>query len=136
MRPIWHLLASSVIVLGVFPVYGYWAFLAYISGFLIDADHYIYWVFKFKNFNLIENYKYCAKKDRPPVNDMIHIFHLLEFWVIVGVVGGIMWADYPFLIFPLAFGMTLHLVMDFVYGIITNPIQKRVISLIEFAKNE
>lgn len=135
MKPLAHFIASTLLFGMLFPVYGFWALLVYFSGFLIDADHYIYWIFKFKNFNLVENYIYHTKKNRVPLKNMLHIFHVIEFWVLAGLIAVLFYGRYEFAVFPLLMGSVVHLAMDFAWELYIPPKQKRAMSLIEWIAN-
>ena len=88
------------------------------SSVLIDFDHYLYYVFKIKTFNLKKAYnwfsqrkkkhKKLTKEQRKQFPTIPSIFHGVE-WIILFYVSGI------FIWNPLIFvslGMFLHLVTD------------------------
>ena len=113
MMPRTHLIVSLIISLIYFPFFGWWSFLAIVGGFLIDVDHYLEFIIKFKRrdlfkafFDAVEFYKgnNCQK-----YKDLLHIFHTFEFWILYIVLAII----YPFLL-PFVFSIFIHLIMDFI----------------------
>ena len=84
----------SLILLFFFPQIGFLGFITIIlSTFLIDADHYIYYVFKKDNLNIKKAYfwfikrtkkrKKLSKKERRKYKEDILIFHGIEFLVLL-----------------------------------------------------
>jgi|SRR3989338_2149015 len=101
-----HFIASCVLSILLFPTYGFSSFLVFISGFLIDIDHYFWYVLKFKEFNLKNSYVFHKERRQLSV-DRLHIFHVFEFWLLMLIL------DLIFYIPPLIMGLVIHLVMDF-----------------------
>jgi len=108
-----HFIVSVIISLVYFPFFGWWSFLAIVGGFLIDVDHYIEFVIKFRRkdlfnafFDAVEFYK---GNNCQNYKDLLHIFHTFEFWVLYIVLSLI----YPFLL-PFVFSIFVHLIMDFI----------------------
>ena|SRR3989344_2213826 len=115
MIPRTHFIVSLIISVIYFPFFGWWSFLAIVGGFLIDVDHYLEFIIRFKRkdlfnaffdaVNFYENGEDCGR-----YKDILHIFHTFEFWVLYIILGLI----FPFLL-PFVFSIFVHLGMDF-YG--------------------
>jgi len=129
MLPIYHFVASLILFIVVFPVYKYWSFLVFLGGFLIDVDHYLYDIFKFKSFSIKKSYWYHRKKDKKE-KDSLHIFHVWEFWLVMLILS-----FYNKLIFLITFSMFLHLLLDFIDLIFNmKGFENRAFSLIGWVK--
>ncbi len=140
MNVIIHLLTSIILSFVLFPFVGYHSLWAVVGGFLIDFDHYLYYIFAFKSLSLKKAYVYHDNIDKrkTKVNDILHIFHTIEFWlfmilvIILSYIYDIKFIFYMFLITLL--GMALHIILDFIHIFHNNTIQDRAISLIGWLK--
>lgn len=108
----------SIILLYIFPQIGiFGAGIILLSGFLIDADHYIFNIFKEKDLNLKNAYRWhlikgikmrkLSKEERGNYKNEILILHGFEPLIIILL--------FSFLWFPFIFifiGFTFHLVID------------------------
>ena len=97
MFPIIHFITSLVLMVILYPFFGYWSGAVFIGGFFIDVDHYLWWVMDKRNFSLIKGYRNMAeeaKKNKERFSqiierplylklDRLHIFHVWEFWVLM-----------------------------------------------------
>ena len=122
MLPKWHLFLGfifSLILFIIFPKIGIIGFvIIFFSSFLIDADHYIYYVFKKRDLSLKNAYswfiqkrkKYLAlsRKKRNEVYLEIHFLHGIEPLLILFVLG-IYVSEYFFYIL---IGFAFHLFLD------------------------
>lgn len=124
MLPKWHALFGfilAVVLIAFFNVTPVNACLVFLSSSLIDFDHYLYYVYRKRNFNLRKAYfsikklgKACSKlplKERKGIFVGYFIFHGLEVVVLLIVMG--------FLVTPyfyyISLGIFLHLIMDIFY---------------------
>lgn len=94
------------------------------SAVLIDFDHYLFYVWRKKDFSLKNAYKFYMNSKRPG-KPGIMIFHTIEFQLLVLLVS----FAFPWLIFVQA-GMLLHLSLD-IYDMILNN-DKRVFSFVKY----
>ncbi|MFH1591921.1 MAG: hypothetical protein ABIB47_00970 [Candidatus Woesearchaeota archaeon] len=108
MLPLIHLIPSLIVVGFLFPFYSYWSFTFLIGSFLIDVDHYLWYVFRFKSFNLKKAYIYSLPENKRE-KDSLHIFHVWEFWVLLGLLSFI--HKFIFIVFV---GVVFHIILDFV----------------------
>lgn len=100
----YHVLLSALVAAFLAPIYGWWILIAFFAGFLIDADHYIYYMFKFKKYNLITSYKYFMIHKR---NHLL-IFHTIEFNIILVLLALFVHKIFLFVLF----GTVPHIILD------------------------
>lgn len=120
MRILIHILTSIVLSFLLFPLFDYNALWIIFGGVLIDFDHYLYYVFKFKSLNLKKAYTYHAQIDerKIKVHDILHAFHTMEVFaliiliIILSYLYKINLVFYTFL--PILIGMVLHMILDFI----------------------
>ena len=113
----------SLILFLLFPKIGFFgAVVIFASSVLIDVDHYIYYVFKKKDFSLKRAYiwnveiskKFChlSKEQRKKFHKPFHFFHGIEILIVLFFLGII----YSFFFFILI-GFSFHLILDFFYEV-------------------
>lgn len=102
-----HFLISCILSILLFPLYGASSFLVFLSGFLIDIDHYIWYALKFRDLNLKNSYVFHKKRKQLIEIDRLHIFHVFEFWLLILIISLI------FYIPTIMIGLVIHLIMDF-----------------------
>jgi len=84
----------STILLFLFPQIGFLGFfLIILSTFFIDTDHYLFYVYKKKDLNLKNAYKWfvkgfkkrivLSKKEKTKYKYEVLIFHGVEFWIVL-----------------------------------------------------
>lgn len=130
MFPKHHLILGiflSLILLLLFPGLGFLGvLLIFLSSFLIDVDHYLYYVYNQRDWSLKRAYKWFIKrreayyklpeKEVGKYKQIILIFHGVECWALIFLISLIF--NPVFLIF---FGIMFHLLLDFAeslyYGI-------------------
>ncbi|MBS3135478.1 hypothetical protein J4401_00790 [Candidatus Woesearchaeota archaeon] len=109
-----HFLASALLAAALYPLTGNAAFLVFIGGFLIDIDHIIYYLFRFRSFGVKKVYEYCLSIGRERKFEehmrMVKCFHFIEIPLLLFFLGFI---DVAFLV--ASAGFVLHLTMDIVY---------------------
>lgn len=128
MFPIKHLifgLIFSIILLLVFPQITILGFLIiFISAVLIDIDHYLYYIYKKKDFNLKKSYNWfvnngkkflsLSKKQRNKSYLGFCFLHGVEILSLFFILG-IFISRYFFFIF---IGFAFHLILDFIIEIV------------------
>ena len=107
----YHFLACVILTILLFPFFGYYSLLVFISGFLVDIDHYLYDVFNSKTFNLYKAYKMHMNKGRV-IKDQLHIFHTLEFIILFLSLVIVSMNVYLMI---LAISFIIHLNLDYIY---------------------
>ncbi len=114
-----HVAVSAALAAVFYPAYGVDAFLIIAGGVLIDIDHYLWYIFKFKKYGMKECYEYCAtgtiKDDWKHVKGSLFVFHNVEFLIILTALSFYFtWA----LMFTI--GLLSHYLLDLlwhIYGI-------------------
>lgn len=120
MLPKWHILFGfvlSYILVYLFKLSLLAGSIVFLSSFLIDLDHYIYFVFKKKSLSYVKARKYYAerneiwkklsKEEKNNYKYPIMIFHGIEFWILLALLGFIS----P-IFFWILMGIGVHMVAD------------------------
>lgn len=121
MKPLKHIILGfifSLILYFIFPKIKLIEFsLIFLSSFLIDVDHYLYYVYKKRNLNLKKAYKWfiqkrdklltLPKKKRAEYKSSFLFLHGIEFLIILGLLSLI--SEIFFFIF---LGIAFHLILD------------------------
>ena len=109
-----HLGFSILLAALFYPIFGWNSLLIIAGGVLIDADHYIYYVFKFKKFNPFQCNKYFTedgkKSDYHIFDGLVLIFHTLEF-----LIAMIVLSFYSKLALVLIIGIIGHYLLDIIW---------------------
>ncbi len=107
---IWqHFLVSTVIAIMLYPFFGIAALLTYVGGVLVDIDHPLEYLFKYKSLNLKKSYNYYRGMDLKAHIKTIRIFHNIEFIAIIAIIS---FLNNTFI--PILIGLVLHIVMDII----------------------
>jgi len=104
MLVIFHLLFGLALSLALFPLYGWQVSIIFLANLLMDADHYAYYVLKFRSFNLLKARRYFIERTKPTLLP----FHTVEFIIPVLLLS----FCYPFFFF-VTVGIAAHLLLDF-----------------------
>jgi len=129
MFPKFHVLLGlifSIIVFLIFPFIGLLGLtIIFLSSFLIDFDHYLYYFFNKKSLNLKKSYLWFKEKgekfSKLPKKEMknysliVSYFHGLE-WVILFFILGHFFQNFFYFV---GIGMLFHLVLDWIYSYLT-----------------
>jgi len=113
MYPSKHFIYSLIFCIILFPFLKYWTIVIFLSGTLIDVDHYLYYILKFKDWSFRKAYHYHVKVI--PI-EKLHIFHTIEFYLLC----------FSLVFFNLFFvfiflGISFHMVLDILDMKILNP---------------
>ncbi|MBW2980423.1 hypothetical protein KY360_03340 [Candidatus Woesearchaeota archaeon] len=103
-----HLIFTIIISIIIAPIVRFNALYFIIGSVLIDVDHYLYYIMRYRKFNLGKIYTYWAKHPNKFAKESICVFHTLEFISVVIVLS-----FFSFKAFILASGILFHLVLDF-----------------------
>nr|AQS29450.1 hypothetical protein [uncultured archaeon]AQS29478.1 hypothetical protein [uncultured archaeon] len=121
MLPRWHVVLGAIFtsVIWIFaPQVGiFYLLLIFAASFLIDFDHYACFVMKTKKLSLKKSFSYhnkLIKKQREEIKKGIktkfpdfHLFHTIEFHVLIGLLG-LLWTGF----FYIFIGMLFHSLLD------------------------
>ena len=105
-----HFILTLLLAIILFPIYKYKVLALFIFGFFIDVDHYLYDFFKYK-VSLKKSYLMHMNKNIT-LKDQLHIFHVVEFWILALILTIISHKDTILLLF---IGLIFHLSLDFIY---------------------
>lgn len=104
-----HFLVSAVLAAAMYSFFGWYSLLIFVPGFLIDMDHYIYYVTKFGKFNLFKARRYFREVK---LHKGLFIFHTVEVFVVVLLLAVFYsWGRMLFL------GLLVHHAMDIFWEI-------------------
>jgi len=118
-----HLTTSFVLSAILYPFYGPISLIAVIGGYLIDVDHWMWYVYKTHDLSIKRSYWwYVDKKYKPPV---LNIFHTVEVWLIAFVIS-LYWIPG----FIITLGMYMHLILDYLHAWWSGSKQERPFFLI------
>lgn len=93
----------------LYPFYGVFSLLALAGGFLIDIDHYLYYVIHSGSLGIKKAYDFCFSGGKNYLT-IFCVFHNIEFLLAMAMIG-FFYNDF----YPLAAGILLHFIMDMVY---------------------
>jgi len=113
-----HVIISFLVALVIYPFFGLYSIIFFLSGFLIDFDHCIEYSISKKDLNPFNAYKHNMdryRKNKKIIqkgewNDKIylHIFHTLEFILLLGILS-----FFSKIIFFVFLGVLFHTLLDF-----------------------
>ncbi len=123
MYPKQHLIFGvllSIVLLIFFPKIGLMGvFLIFLSNSLVDADHYLYYVYNKKGWGLKNSYNWfiqripkidkLSRKEQGRYKKILLLFHGIEFWSILILLSFF----YPLLLWILL-GAVTHVVLDII----------------------
>ena len=120
-----HAIVTFFICIPLFFVYRWWVLLIFASAILIDVDHYMTYIIRFKKFNLKEAYWYFRNiskyKNNKKILLLFHTWEFLAALLIAGFFYQIIW--YIFL------GFFTHILEDIYDYYTKNKVYRRRLSL-------
>ncbi|MAG91621.1 hypothetical protein CMO83_03015 [Candidatus Woesearchaeota archaeon] len=126
MKPLTHLFYALILAAVLYPVFGWKVILIVIGGVIADSDHYISNVFRFRDLNIVNCYKYFSgmmvKNDFTDAKGILLVFHTVEFLLLMVILSFFNEFALIFLI-----GLLLHYFLDLIWHvfvakcIISNP---------------
>ena len=129
MLPKWHILFGaifSMLVYFIFNINLFQVSLIFLASIFIDFDHYLFYVFRKKDFNLKRAYIWhkSLPKDHKP---LMQIFHTIEFFIIIFLLSFI-WIGFLFILI----GLLLHSIIELIDMIYSKKFNGREFSLISY----
>ncbi|KKM15808.1 hypothetical protein LCGC14_1692260 [marine sediment metagenome] len=122
MRPLTHALSGlifSLLVFAAFPNKLVGVTLIFLSSFLIDVDHYFYYVYHKRDISLKNAYRWfirriekldrLSEKEQQKYKRIFLIFHGIEFWAIL-----IFFSFFHSFFLWILLGITVHIVLDII----------------------
>lgn len=109
-----HLVVSSILAAILYPLFNWKVLFILIGGVLIDVDHYLWYIYKYKKLSLFGCYKhYISQTEKNQFKENIGIlliFHTIEFLFIVTILS--FYNEFA-LIFAL--GLLPHHILDLIF---------------------
>lgn len=106
MIPLVHFFASLVFSAVLFPFFGWFSVLFFVGSFFVDVDHYLDYVFSFRDFSLKRAYLFY-KNYSGHLTVRLNVFHTFEFWVFLLVLSFF----YDVVMF-FSLGVLFHMLLD------------------------
>lgn len=114
MRTFPHLLVSSILAALLYPIFSWKVLLVIAGGVLIDLDHYLWCICKYKKYNFFDCYRLFAveskKRNFSDVKGLLIIFHTIEFLLIMVILS-----FYFELAFIFTIGVLSHYILDLIF---------------------
>jgi len=109
-----HSLFSLILALLLYPIFSWKVIFVFVGGVLIDIDHYFWYVYKYKKFNMFGCYKFFygqgRKNNFKEINGALFIFHTIEFLLLA-----LLLSFYSELILMVTAGLWVHYVLDLIW---------------------
>ena len=105
----YHFIVSLVLSILLFPFFKFNVIYIMVGGFLIDIDHYLWYILKYKNFSIKNTYK-LSKNNK--ILYRLHIFHLIEVLILC-----IILSFFSKIFLLITIGLVIHHAMDFYHMI-------------------
>lgn len=145
MLPKWHILLGflfSIVIYYLFKISLIETSIIFLSSFLIDIDHYVWFIFKKKKFKLNKSYKWFRIKRkrylalpeniRQKYKRPILFLHGIEFCLVIFFLSFI----YNLFLFVLL-GIIFHLLLDYIDMIYTGePLYAKISQVLVIIKNK
>jgi hypothetical protein len=107
----------------VIPFFG--LLIIFLSSFLMDADHFFYYIFKKRDFNLIRAYKwyientkkFCSssKEKQKKIYIGFYIFHGIEILIILFLLGFYISPIFNFILIGFLFHLSVDLISEIIF---------------------
>ena len=114
MKPSVHFLFSLILAMVLYPFFHWDALLVFAGGVLIDADHYLWYIYKYKKYNFFKCYRHFSshaeKRDFREDYGILLICHTIEFLLAAIVLS--FYYEYALLF---TFGLALHYLLDLIF---------------------
>ena len=99
----YHFFVGLIVSLVLYPLYGLNVLIVFFANLLIDIDHYILYIFKFKSFNVLKANKYFMNH----VGTSFLFLHTAEFVILLLIFS--LYSNFAFFILM---GFAVHLLLD------------------------
>ena len=138
MKARYHATSGGVASLLLIPLLDYYSILFWLASFLVDADHYLDYVFRngFRDFSIRNMFIYNERlQEFSRDNNFVglSIMHTVEFILLVYVVfmlSGWLWLK------AILWGLLFHMALDVTYLASQRRLFERALSLIEYAARQ
>jgi len=114
MKSLRHFLLSLILALIFYPIFNWKVLFIFVGGVLIDIDHYLWYLYKYKKFNVFHAYKFYIdkineKREHENIGILL-ILHTIEFLLLIGILS-----FYSETILLIAIGLVFHYILDLTY---------------------
>lgn len=110
------------------PFLGYKVIWFLLGSILIDADHYITYVLRFKDFNVARMFKYYHEDLFKEINPyVLNIFHTVEFLIVLLILS-----FYSSVFLLMLMGLVFHLLLDSIHLYKIGRLSARAHSIVEY----
>lgn len=99
----YHFFVGLIVSLALYPLYGLNVLVIFFVNLLLDFDHYVVYIFKFKSFDMIKAHNYFFNEEKP----FLLFFHTVEFLLVL-----LLLSFYFKLAFFVLIGALAHLLLD------------------------
>ena len=103
-----HFFSSIALSIILFPFFGLSALFAFIGGFMVDIDHYFYFIARKKKLSPRRAWNYFYGRMFMPDRPTMNVFHTVEAFVAL-----LFLSMHSTEILTLTFGFVLHMSLDF-----------------------
>tara|TARA_B100000315_G_scaffold255285_1_gene298290 strand:+ start:112 stop:525 length:414 start_codon:yes stop_codon:yes gene_type:complete len=109
-----HLSVSLILMIILYPIYNWEVLLILVGGVFIDFDHYLWYIYKYKRFNLLNSYRHytidAEKNNFKDVSGIPLIFHTIEFLLVI-----ILLSFFNEFVLVFTIGLLSHYLLDLVW---------------------
>ena len=109
-----HAVASLILAAILYPIFGWKVLFVFAGGVFIDIDHYLWHIYKYRDFNIPNCYRFhmknISKNDFRNVEGILLAFHTIEFLLIAVVLS-----FYIEIVLISTIGLLLHYLLDLVW---------------------
>ncbi len=99
----YHFFVGLIVSLVLYPLYGLNVLIVFFANLLIDIDHYILYIFKFKSFNVLKANRYFMNHE----GTSFLFLHTAEFVILLLIFS--LYSGFAFFILT---GVAIHLLLD------------------------
>ena len=112
MLPKTHIILGaifSIFIFFIFKITIFQAALIFFASFLIDFDHYLWYIFKKNDFSSKRAFKIFIEELRFPKKPLFMVFHSLEFLIFIFILS-YFWTYFSFILI----GLIFHSILDII----------------------
>ena len=123
-----HFVSSIILTAVFYPFFGWTSLLAFVGGFVVDIDHYFYFIASKRSWSPRKAWRYYEERKLLPDRPTINIFHTAEAFIAIGIIAVF---STPAMI--LGAGFLVHMILDFAETIYKDYWHDRSSSIIYWA---
>ena len=117
MLPREHAIVGIIAAVLLYPIFGINAWMIAAAAVLIDVDHYLIYIYRFRNFNIKKAYwHFRGVKDG---SSFYPLFHMMEL-----VAAETVFVYYYPIFLPLLIGQVVHIALDWLEDVFLRPTKR------------